>query len=227
MKIYKYTTVVFDCDGVVLDSNQIKTAAFRTAAQPYGEAAAEALVAHHVANGGISRYAKFAYFIDHILPNRAERKSGPDIEQMLETFAAEVRSGMEHCPVAEGLADLRKATPDARWLIVSGGDQAELREIFDQRRLAAFFDGGIFGSPDTKSKILAREIGQRNIRLPALFLGDSRHDHEAAKVSGLDFLFVHQWTEFQGWKDYCKTHDVNSIRQLANLLPNEIRVEHS
>lgn len=227
MNISKYTTLVFDCDGVVLDSNQIKTEAFRTAAQPFGEAAAEALVAHHVANGGISRYAKFAHFIDYILPRHAPGQPEPETEQMLATFAAEVRAGMERCSVAEGLEDLRKATADACWLIVSGGDQAELRNIFEQRRLARLFDGGIFGSPDTKAKILEREIHQGNVRFPALFLGDSRHDHEAALGSGLDFVFVHRWTEFQGWKAYCRAHSVNVIRQLGDLLSAEISVSNA
>jgi hypothetical protein len=43
------TTLVFDCDGVVLNSNRIKTEAFRLVAAPYGEAAAEALVQYHLA----------------------------------------------------------------------------------------------------------------------------------------------------------------------------------
>ena len=196
MNISKYTTLVFDCDGVVLDSNQIKTEAFRTAAQPFGEAAAEALVAHHVANGGISRYAKFAHFIDYILPRHAPGQPEPETEQMLATFAAEVRAGMERCSV-------------------------------EQRRLARLFDGGIFGSPDTKAKILEREIHQGNVRFPALFLGDSRHDHEAALGSGLDFVFVHRWTEFQGWKAYCRAHSVNVIRQLGDLLSAEISVSNA
>lgn len=49
------TTLVFDCDGVVLNSNRIKTEAFRVVAAPYGDAAAGALVQYHLAHGGISR----------------------------------------------------------------------------------------------------------------------------------------------------------------------------
>ena len=58
-----YATLVFDCDGGVLDSNRIKTEAFRSAALPWGEAAAQALVDHHIGHGGVSRVAKFGHFM--------------------------------------------------------------------------------------------------------------------------------------------------------------------
>jgi len=55
----EYQTLVFDCDGVVLNSNKIKTQAFYEAAKHFGHESAQALVDYPVANGGISRYAKF------------------------------------------------------------------------------------------------------------------------------------------------------------------------
>ena len=213
-----YRTLVFDCDGVVLDSNRLKTDAFRTAALPYGDAAARALVDHHVARGGISRYLKFSHFLDDIVPRTAPDRDGPDLDGLLQAYAAAVREGLLTCEVAPGLEALRRATPDARWLIVSGGDQAELREVFAARGLDTLFDGGIFGSPDAKDAILAREMQAQNIRTPALFLGDSRYDHEAARGAGLDFRFVSGWSEFDGWPAYCAEHGIETCRTPADLM---------
>lgn len=39
-----YRCYVFCCDGVVLDSNKVKTEVFYKAAFPYGKAAAQAMV---------------------------------------------------------------------------------------------------------------------------------------------------------------------------------------
>tara|TARA_Y100001933_G_C18894941_1_gene519964 strand:- start:17 stop:607 length:591 start_codon:yes stop_codon:yes gene_type:complete len=149
-----YLTLVFDCDGVVLDSNKVKTTAFYQATLPYGEAAAQAMVDYHVANGGVSRYKKFAYFLEQIAPTHAEHQ-GPDLEDLLQAYAGYVREGLLSCEMAPGLESLRQQIPDARWLIVSGGDQSELRDVFAQRGISEWFDGGIFGSPDTKDEILA------------------------------------------------------------------------
>lgn len=213
-----YKTIVFDCDGVVLDSNRIKTEAFRVAALPWGEGAAEALVTHHVANGGVSRYAKFQYFLKELVPKYSETQEGPSVQEMLTAFADHVRVGLESCRIADGLEDLRELTPNSRWMIVSGGDQLELREIFEMRGLAKLFDGGIYGSPDSKTSILEREYKDGKLQKPALFLGDSRYDHEAAAASGLDFLFIAQWTEFRNWKDYCRSRDLEVAHSPRDLL---------
>ena len=70
-----YSTLVFDCDGVVLDSNKVKTEAFYQATLPYGKSAAQAMVDYHVANGGVSRYKKFTYFLQQIVSSYAERRA--------------------------------------------------------------------------------------------------------------------------------------------------------
>lgn len=191
MNLTQYQTLVFDCDGVVLNSNKVKTEAFYQAALPYGEAAAQQLVDYHVARGGISRYKKFAWFVQNVVPGQ----HGPNLEQLLTAYATEVRHGLLTCDIAEGLVQLREKTSHANWLIVSGGDQAELRQVFAKRGLESLFDGGIFGSPDSKEIILTRELALKNIRTPALFIGDSEYDYLASKATGLDFVFLTKWSE--------------------------------
>lgn len=207
INLEKYASLIFDCDGVILNSNKVKTQAFYNAALPYGKEAAMMLVDYHVANGGISRYKKFDLFLNKMISDKAD---GPGLDELLKCYASEVRSGLLNCDIAEGLSELRKATKHTNWLIVSGGDQSELREIFFERELNAYFDGGIFGSPDTKDQILQREIIAGNIQKPALFFGDSKYDFEAAKRAQLDFVFVSDWSEsryiFSGAK-----HKINKL----------------
>lgn len=191
LDLKKYQTIVFDCDGVLLNSNKVKTQAFYNVALAYGEKAAQSLVNYHVKNGGISRYKKLELFLNEILPQGTER---PSIDELLALYAQEVRQSLLTCEVAE-VKELRQQTSHANWLIVSGGDQNELRDIFTERGLAKLFDGGIFGSPDTKDQILARELANSNILQPAIFFGDSKYDFEASKRAGLDFIFISGWSE--------------------------------
>ena len=210
--VTEYKTLIFDCDGVVLNSNQVKTDAFYQAALPYGEAAAQRLVNYHVQNGGISRYKKFAYFLEHLIePSQV----GPTLDELLTSYATEVHEGLMSCKVAEGLYALRDHTLYAHWLIVSGGDQAELREVFSARGLDDLFDGGIFGSPDTKDEILERELINKNIQLPALFLGDSKYDYQAATGAELEFVFISDWSEVVDWKCWVQK---NSIKNFSSIL---------
>jgi phosphoglycolate phosphatase-like HAD superfamily hydrolase len=131
------------------------------------------------------------------------------------------------CQIADGLEELRACTPQARWLIVSGGDQSELRQIFEQRGLARLFDGGIFGSPDAKSRILEREMNRGNITPPALFLGDSRLDHQVAEAKGLDFVFVSEWTDLEDWETYTRHHSLETIEAIGALLDHPQERKHS
>lgn len=188
-----YKTWVFDCDGVLLNSNQVKTEAFFEAAKPYGIDKARALVDYHVQNGGVSRYVKFETFLIEMVGR--ETVNAGELNGLLNRYAGFVKKGLRDCEAASGLEQLRRLTRGARWLVVSGGDQEELREVFSDRELAAHFDGGIYGSPNNKDEILNRELGAGGIEMPAVFVGDSRYDIEAASRAGLDFVFLSLWSE--------------------------------
>ena len=218
VRLCDYQTIVFDCDGVILDSNGVKTEAFRIAASHWGAEAAEALVLHHKENGGISRYAKFQHFLAAIAPRFASDNEGPGMDELLFEFGSSVRRGLEACSVAAGLHLLREQLLPSRWLVVSGGDQAELRDIFERRKLAKLFNGGIFGSPDEKKMILAREIASGNIHLPAVYLGDSIYDYHCAVESKLDFVFVSAWSEVADWRSFVTHNDVPFVNCLSDFV---------
>lgn len=213
MKLKSYNTLVFDCDGVLLNSNSVKTQAFYQVALPYGEKAAKGLVDYHVKNGGISRYTKFEYFQRDILAQPFDIIMHSNL---LEAFATEVRKGLLTCEIARGLEELRNVTRDSRWMVVSGGDQVELRDIFALRGIEHLFDGEIFGSPDDKDTIVSREIATGNLMMPAVFFGDTKYDMEVALHVGLDFVFVSKWSEYPFFGT--GTEGLSSICQLSDLL---------
>jgi phosphoglycolate phosphatase-like HAD superfamily hydrolase len=210
-----YKTLVFDCDGVILNSNRTKSWAFYKAALPYGEPVANALMEYHILNGGISRYEKFRHFLDVMVPDKA----GPNLSELLSSYASIVYDALLTCEIADGLDELRQATPDAKWLIVSGGDQSELRAIFEARGLSKYFDGGIFGSPDTKGKIIRREERISNIKTPAIFLGDSKYDFRTAREAEFDFIFVANWTEVINWDKWVLDEGLQYIGAVSELAP--------
>lgn len=214
LDLTQYQTLVFDCDGVVLNSNKIKTQAFYDVAKVYGHEPAQAFKDYHIQNGGISRYVKMDYFLTEIMGETPEQA---ELDDLLERFAQAVKKGLMACEVAEGLDELKAQTPNANWLIVSGGDQAELREVFAERKLDKYFDGGIFGSPDTKDTILAREIENGNITKPALFLGDSKYDYQAAQTASLNFIYLSEWSEVDDWSTWCEIENIKTIPALSSF----------
>lgn len=212
----KYKSLIFDCDGVILNSNKIKTLSFKHSLKDFNNNAVNEFIIYHKTNGGISRYAKIKYFLEEILP---KYDSNFDISEneyykILENYSKHCRSYLCECEVTKGLEVLKKNTKGISWLIVSGGDQEELRDVFKHKKLNHLFDGGIYGSPDSKDQIIKRELKSQNIKYPALFFGDSKLDHIAAKKNNLDFIFVTKWTEFESYNNYC---DMNSLSKISTV----------
>lgn len=217
MDLERYKTIVFDCDGVIFDSNQLKIQAYFETALKFGanKQQAQALVDYHVLLGGISRFIKFEYFLREIV---RQPVTDAAMQSLLDDFGHEVERRLLTCEIAPGLMSLHNATPDAHWMVISGGDQAELRKLFQIRGIDHLFAAGIFGSPDNKDEILRREMGHGSLTQPALFLGDSRYDHEASTRAGLDFVFISDWTDFEGWQAYCAKHHIHVLENVETLV---------
>ena len=218
LKIQEYKSIIFDCDGVILNSNRIKTRAFRMASSSFGYEASSSLEDYHFRNGGVSRYAKFDYFLKNIVPINSKKNKELYLKKMLKIYSEETEKGLLDSEITYGLHTLRNKTKDSSWSIVSGGDQDQLHSVFTKKEIIHLFNGGIFGSPDTKDKILNRELIKGNIKLPSLFLGDSALDHKVSVANGLDFIFVSSWTEFYSYKKYCRENSIKIISKVSELM---------
>jgi HAD superfamily hydrolase (TIGR01549 family) len=217
LELQQYKTLVFDCDGVVLNSNQTKIDAYYEVGKRMGgsDAQAQAFVDHHVAKGSFPRNGKIEYYLTEIMH---EPITEATTQRYLEAFEDILGATLMECEVAPSLVSLKAATLQARWMLLSGGDQAELRRVFPRRNLAHFFEAGIFGGPDKKDEVLAREKANGNIQFPALFLGDSKYDHQAATNAGLDFIFLSDWTEVADWQEFCHNNHIRVVKNLMELL---------
>ena len=220
LQLSQYKSFVFDCDGVLLNSNQLKTDAFYQSVLEYGINPANELVQYHIQNGGISRYQKFNYFLDTILPRYSEYSKLllPTLDELIFKYESYLDSRLMSCQITPDLMKFRQLTQSSSWLIVSGGKQDELRDIFRRREIYHFFDGGIYGSPNTKEQILAKLIKESKLTLPALFMGDSKYDYVAASSAGLDFIFVSQWTDLPDWENFVTEESLQSVPLVNSLL---------
>ena len=211
-----YQTIIFDCDGVVLNSNFQKIEAYRNAALEFGASKeqADTLVDYHVKLTGISRNIKFKYFLKEILHQTPSNQS---MKTLIQNLNNNVINLLKACDVAEGLDRLKAQTPNKKWMVASGGDQEELRYLFSDKKINHFFPEGIFGSPRSKHEIIEQELKDDSWR-PALFLGDSLYDIQTAKKYNIDFIFVSGWTDLKNWQSVCVEYKVQSITALKELI---------
>ena len=91
--------LVFDCDGVLLDSVPIKTRAYARIAEPFGPEARDRMVLYHTRHGGVSRYKKFAWFYQEVLGREiTPEESDALARQFVDYSLEEVR----RCPFIPG-----------------------------------------------------------------------------------------------------------------------------
>ena len=213
-----YSTFIFDCDGVLLNSNKIKSNAFYLSTLKYGLEIANEFMDYHKMNGGISRYEKYNYLTNHLMPKYNLSINKDEKKYLIDLYSEIVLNQLYKCQIVSGLDTLRKQNPNSNWLVVSGGDQIELRKVFKYLKIANFFNGGIFGSPSTKTEILEKLKKESKIKKPAVFFGDSKLDHLTAKLFDIKFIFLSNWTEFKNWRNYVKENELETHNSLTDLV---------
>ena len=135
IKLKHFSTLIFDCDGVILNSNKVKSDAFFNVTSCFSESAAKDLVSYHKLNGGVSRYEKFNYFNDKIIPRYLPNEK-LNISELLKNYSKEVIRNLINCEIALGLKAFKKMYTDKKWIMVSGSDEKELNFVLKKKESA-------------------------------------------------------------------------------------------
>lgn len=178
--------VIFDFDGVIVESADIKTQAFLELFAEYPDHRAR-ILRHHLDNLGISRFRKFEWIYSELLRRPL---SDEERERLGSAFSGLVLNKILTCHFVPGAVSCLEAlrTTHHSLFVASGTPQEELEIIIEERGLAPFFEE-IWGTPTTKveviSSILARfELDQAEV----VFVGDGLSDFNAASEAGIPFI---------------------------------------
>ena len=200
----KYDYLIFDCDGVILNSNRLKSKAFTDALPCEPNKLVHSFVDYHQKHGGISRYEKFRYYF-------REMKKSPDVEKetrdAIIRFATIVKKGLIECTYVPGVLEFLKQTnlQGIPLFVVSGSDEKELIYVFRQRGILNLFKH-VYGSPLNKNDNTEKVVQRIGAQKKGCFFGDSKSDYSAASKYGLDFVFVSGLSE---WEENNKSNHTN------------------
>jgi len=183
-----YAAYFFDFDGVIADSVEIKTEAFRTLFIDYGPLVVRNVANHHRENGGMPRREKFEHYLRHFLETEPTPKR---IDHMCALFSGIVVDKVVAAPEIPGALDyIRKAAAKAPCFIISGTPDEELGQIVKRRGLAPFFRE-IMGSGKKKPQHLAATLTKYNLSAAeCVFFGDAGSDFKAARANGVPFIGI-------------------------------------
>ena len=200
--------ILFDFDGVVVESVDLKTQAFRELFRDYPDKLSE-IEKYHLDNGGLSRYEKFKYIYTRILKEDLTEKKFIELCQSFQRFVVDKVVEAPFVPGAQEL--LAYCLNRFQMYVVSGTPQDEIREIVKRRNLDRFFLG-VYGAPQIKADLI-NEILRKNSLNPkeVLFIGDSNNDYRAAQDAEILF-FGRLTSERQVWQeDTCIEGSANDM----------------
>ena len=189
-----FSCLVFDCDGVILESVPIKTRAFVRIAAPFGPEAVDSLVMYHKAHGGVSRYKKFEWLYREVLGCEITQEELADLGRLYSEIAFEELCRCALVPGAEAV--LKSWKGRIPMYVCSGAPHEELNLILTRRGLDHYF-AGIYGSPPAKAELLNGILKRAKVA-PAttVMVGDSVTDLDAAEAVGT--RFYGRGSELQG-----------------------------
>jgi len=180
--------VIFDFDGVIVDSNPIKVAALVEMYREHGPEFCAEISNYYRLHAGVSRDRKLRYIEQTLLGRPADEGR---IAELSQRFSELVEEAVTGCPVIPGAMEfVQKHTGAMPLFVASGTPEIELQRIVARRGWAPLFVE-VRGSPTYKSDLVA-DIIRTNGLSPAhtVLVGDALTDQEAAQVNGLSFVGI-------------------------------------
>jgi len=177
--------IILDFDGVIVESTDIKTEAFRKLFSDHPKHVG-AIVEYHKEHAGVSRYEKFSHIYKNILKQPLNEKK---LAELGRRFSALVVDEIKMCPMVPGVLEfLENYSKKVKLFIASSTPEDELQYLVKARGLQKYFHG-MYGAPSKKSEITLRIIEKEEIKKKeALFVGDSTADYIEAKKAGVPFI---------------------------------------
>ncbi len=216
--------IIFDFDGVILESVDIKGWAFQKLFEAYPSESARILDFHYK-NGGLPRANKIKHILKEFIGLPYD---DPIVDTYCERFSNLVFQRVVESPFVPGALEALQALSSLiNMFIVSGTPHEEINRIIDIKGLRIYFQA-VYGSPNSKEawtkKIL---IDNRLLSDEVIWVGDALSDWVAARKHGVRFaarLSKENLKVFQDLNVNFKMNDLTKLSVLVENLRKENRV---
>lgn len=212
----RYKAFFFDFDGVIADSVDIKTEAFRELYRPYGEKAVRYVTQHHKEHGGMSRFLKIRHYHKELLDKDL---SDDELKLLTDKFSDLVLKKVVKTSFISGAEEFIRIlhAKHKKMFIVSGTPEEEIQRIIQAKNFGNYFLE-VRGAPVTKKDNLQYLL--EKYQIPAhqsVFFGDSPEDLNAASSLGIRFIAINFCSmDIKGYRDFVDFMD-KEIKEVKGL----------
>ena len=178
--------ILFDFDGVILDSMPIRDYGFKEIFKDFDDDLVNKLLEYHNQNGGLSRYVKIKYFYNKLLKQEISEEK---ITNYADNFSKIMKIELvdKRYLIADTLKFIKESYKKYNLHIVSGSDEKELQYLCKELGIDSFFQS-VNGSPTHKNILVKNVLSvNRYIDSETILIGDSVNDYDAATENNLVF----------------------------------------
>jgi len=184
-QLSKYKNYIFDCDGVLLDSNCLKIEAMKKSLEKAGikDSNVKSCIEYFSSNFGKSRYHHVNYFFQYII------EEVPQSELLQKKILGNYENSCDILYLkAKKTAHIDDALKklDGRKYVASGSEETQLKKALSKKFPSKMFSG-IFGSPMPKLEIVSN-ILENSTNNDFVLIGDSLADLDVAIELKIDFV---------------------------------------
>lgn len=178
--------ILWDFDGVILDSMKIKGDGFVELFKDYSQEKVKLLEKYHYENGGVSRFEKISYFYKEILHQEIDEDNILYCSGKFADIIGEKLFDKSNL-INETIDFIKENYNKYNFHIVSGAEHYELNKLCTHFGLIQYFKS-IDGSPTKKDILVKNVIEENNYKKEAtILIGDAITDYNASKVNEIEF----------------------------------------
>ncbi len=181
----KFKVIIFDFDGVLLESVEIKDYAFKTLFKDYPEHLEE-IMEYHLSNNATVRFDKFKYITENILCKNYDKETE---KKLSEIFSDLVFRRLVECPFVKGAKEILVFLQDKIPIYIASRSPAdELDKILETRKLKKYFKK-VYAVPWLKHDAIEDIKKSESVSPEEIaFIGDADEDLKAAQSTGVFFI---------------------------------------
>lgn len=177
--------VLWDFDGVIKESVEVKSDAFEQLFLPFGKEIASRVRKHHEENGGMSRFEKLPIYLDWA----GLEMSVELVAEYAEKFSRLVKQKVIDSEWVLGVLDyLKKHCDHQQYFLITATPQQEIEEILSSLEINYYFKE-VVGTPIKKNEAIKQLLNTYKFNSEkSIMIGDSITDYNAATNNGVSFI---------------------------------------
>jgi len=198
-KFKSYKDIVFDFDGVFVDSNSKKELALKKLLLQYG-GGVDAINESLIKNKGKNRKIHFDYVFESNLNC---------YNDFSEKYSKEVNNIYSSLDILVNISAL-KSKLNNRWTIISSANKSDIINALNKD--IKYFDNGIYGSLSKEANFKKLDI----VSQETLIVGDGIVDANLSKTFNTDFLYIKKYSSIP--KKIISNFQYYELNELQDIL---------